>query len=218
MIGRDEELARLKDTVRRSVAERRTHLVTVVGAAGIGKSRLTWEFEKYLDGLPERYHWRKGRCFAYGQASYSAFAEAMKSDAGIRDDDTGEVADDKIHARISELGTEPAGPAVDALLALLGRAPVDVPRDELHEAWRRHVETIAERAPLVLVLEDIHWADEGLLDLTEFLARWSTAPLMILALARHELLERRPAWGGGIPNATLIVLDALAAHSSSIGS
>ena len=81
LIGRDEEIGLIKETVRRAVADSRPHLVTVIGSAGVGKSRLTWELEKYLDGLPEAYHWRKGRCLAYAQASFSALADGIKADA-----------------------------------------------------------------------------------------------------------------------------------------
>jgi len=86
LVGRDEEIGLLKETVRRTVAEGRPHLVTVMGAAGVGKSRLTWELEKYLDGLPDTFHWRKGRCLAYAQASFSALADVVKVDARIQDD------------------------------------------------------------------------------------------------------------------------------------
>ncbi len=213
LIGRDEEMSLLKETVRRTVSEGRPHLVTVLGSAGVGKSRMAWELEKYLDGLPETYHWRKGRCLAYAQASYSALAEAIKSDAEIRDDDSVDVAADKLQARMAALGAED-DQVHQALRALLGLPAPERPRDELHEAWQRHLESIARRAPLVLVLEDIHWADEGLLDAIEYLARWSEVPVLILCLARHELLERRATWAGGIANASSIVLEPLGAEES----
>ena len=211
LIGRDEELALLKETVRRTASEGRPHLVTVLGSAGVGKSRLTWELEKYLDGLPDIFHWRKGRCLAYAQTSYSALADAIAVDASVLDDDSTEAVDAKLTTRMADLaegralGTVEAGARVLVGLASAG----GLARDELFDAWRGYLELIARRAPLVLVLEDIHWADEGLLDFVEFLARWAEAPIMILCLARHELLERRPAWGGGLPNATSIVLEPL---------
>ncbi|MET1231389.1 MAG: AAA family ATPase [Candidatus Limnocylindrales bacterium] len=214
LIGRDEEIALLKETVRRTVVEGRPHLVTVVGSAGVGKSRLTWELEKYLDGLPDVYHWRKGRCLAYAQASYSALADAVKQDARILDDDSPDTAVAKIELRLGELGTDDPELLV-ALRALLALGAVgDQAREGLFEAWRRYLEAIAAANPLVLVLEDIHWADDGLLDAIEFLARWTEGRLMLLCLARHELLERRPTWGGGIPNATTIVLEPLDAAKS----
>jgi len=211
LIGRDEELALLKETVRRTVAEGRPHLVTVVGSAGVGKSRLTWELEKYLDGLPEIYHWRKGRCLAYAQTSYSALGDAISADASALDDDPTDAVEAKLAARLEDLaeGKAPGAVEVGARVVLGLASAGGLARDELFEAWRGYLELIADRAPLVLVLEDIHWADEGLLDFIEFLARWAEAPIMILCLARHELLERRSAWAGGLPNATTIVLEPL---------
>ena len=216
MVGRDEELTLLKETVRRTASEGRPHLVTVIGSAGVGKSRLTWELEKYLDGLPESFHWRKGRCLAYAQASYSALADAVAADASVLEDDPTDAVEAKVDARLADLaGGDPPSEVGAAIRVLLGiNASESLPKAELFEAWRMYLELIARRYPLVLVLEDIHWADEGLLDFIEFLARWADAPIMLLCLARHELLERRPAWAGGLPNATSIVLEPLSADES----
>jgi class 3 adenylate cyclase/tetratricopeptide (TPR) repeat protein len=213
LVGREEELALLKETVRRTVADARPHLVTVLGAAGVGKSRLTWELEKYLDGLPETFHWRKGRCLAYAQVSYSALADAAKADAEIRDDDAPATAAARLARRLADLGGgEPEQVALEALLAI--RPAAGVGREDLFEGWRRWLELVARRAPLVLVLEDLHWADDGLLDVVEHVARWADGRILILVLARHELLERRPSWGGGLPNAATIVLEPLAPAES----
>lgn len=216
LIGRDEELTMLKETVRRTLVEGRPHLVTVLGSAGVGKSRLAWELETYLDGLPDLYHWRKGRCLAYAQSSYSALADAVAADALVLDDEPVDAAAAKVAARLDDLADHsvPDGMTL-ALSALLGfDAPQGLSREDLFEAWRSYLELVARRAPLILVLEDIHWADEGLLDFIEFAARWAEAPMVILCLARHELLERRPAWGGGLPNAASIVLEPLSARES----
>jgi class 3 adenylate cyclase/tetratricopeptide (TPR) repeat protein len=216
LIGRDEELTMLKETVRRTVVEGRPHLVTIQASAGVGKSRLAWELETYLDGLPDQYHWRKGRCLAYAQSSYSALADAIAADASVLDDEPGDTAAAKVSARLRELtdGDVPEGmePALHAILGF--DTAHGLSREDLFEAWRAYLELIARRAPLILVLEDIHWADEGLLDFIEFAARWTEAPVMILCLARHELLERRPAWGGGLPNASSIVLEPLSPQES----
>jgi tetratricopeptide (TPR) repeat protein len=210
LIGRDEELSLLKETVRRLTADRRPHLVTVIGAAGVGKSRLTWELEKYLDGLPGTYHWRKGRYLSYGQASFGGLVELIRSDAGVREDDTEEEGRRRVATRMAALGLGRDEPVERALGVLLGAASeATSSRDDLFEAWRRYLEAIARVAPLVLVLEDIHWADEGSLDFVDFLARWAEAPILVLCLARHELLERRPSWGGGIANSSTIVLEPL---------
>jgi len=211
LIGRDEELGLLKETVRRLSAERRPHMVTVIGAAGVGKSRLTWELEKYLDGLPETYHWRKGRCLSYGQPSYGGLTELIRADAGAHEDDDEAETQRRVQERLTALGLAGDDAVTLALGLLLGAGAESAPsRDELFEAWRRYLEAIAGVAPLILVIEDIHWADEGFLNFLDFLARWAEAPLLLLCLARHELLERRPGWGGGVANSATIMLEPLA--------
>jgi class 3 adenylate cyclase/tetratricopeptide (TPR) repeat protein len=210
LIGRDEEMSLIKETVRRTVSDGRPHLVTVIGSAGVGKSRLTWELEKYLDGLPETFYWRKGRCLAYAQASFSALADAVKADARILDDDAPATAAAKLEARVGELGSAADPALLRAVEALLALGPATgLGRDQLFDAWRRYLELLAHENPLVLVQEDIHWADEGLLDFIEYMARWAEGPIVLLCLARHELLELRPTWGGGMPNAASIVLEPL---------
>jgi class 3 adenylate cyclase/tetratricopeptide (TPR) repeat protein len=215
LIGRDEEMSLIKETVRRTVSDGRPHLVTVIGSAGVGKSRLTWELEKYLDGLPETFYWRKGRCLAYAQASFSALADAVKADARILDDDAPATAAAKLEARVGELGSAADPALLRAVEALLALGPATgLGRDQLFDAWRRYLELLAHESPLVLVQEDIHWADEGLLDFIEYMARWAEGPIVLLCLARHELLELRPTWGGGMPNAASIVLEPLDATES----
>ncbi len=208
-VGRQDELARLKETVRRAAATGRPQLVTVVGAAGVGKSRLTWELEKYLDGLPEPYHWRKGRCLSYAQASYSALADAIKADIQAADDDAPATVDEKLAARLLEFDPEISPEVRPVLRATLGLEADSIARDRLFNGWTGYFGLVATVAPLVLVLEDIHWADEGLLDFIEYLAHWGEGPIAILCLARHELLDRRSTWGGGIPNAATIILEPL---------
>jgi len=210
LIGREEEIALIKETVRRTVSDGRPHLVTVIGSAGVGKSRLTWELEKYLDGLPETFYWRKGRCLAYAQGSFSALADAIKADARILDDDAPATAAAKLEVRVGELGGTADPVLLQAVEALLALGPATgLGRDQLFDAWRRYLELLARENPLVLVQEDIHWADEGLLDFIEYLARWADGPMVILCLARHELLELRPTWGGGMPNVASIILEPL---------
>jgi class 3 adenylate cyclase/tetratricopeptide (TPR) repeat protein len=209
LIGRNEELALLKETVRRAASSGRPQLVTVIGAAGVGKSRLTWELEKYLDGLPEAFHWRKGRCLSYAQTSYSALADAFKADIRAADDDAPATVIEKLDARLGELEATPSPEVRVALLATLGLEGEALPRDRLVDGWTSYLGLIAAAAPLVLVLEDIHWADEGLLDFIEYLARWGEGPIAVLCLARHELFDRRATWGGGIANAATIVLEPL---------
>ncbi len=217
LVGRDTELSLLKETVRRTVEDGKPHLVTVMGSAGVGKSRIAWELEKYLDGLPDVFHWRKGRCPAYSSTSFGPIADVAKADARIADDDSPMTAREKLAHRLVEL--EPVADdaevrrALEAVLAI--GDGTEHPRDELFEAWRRYLGAVAGVAPLVLVLEDIHWADEGVLAFIEFLARWGEGPIVIVCLARHELLEKRATWGGGLPNAATIVLEPLGAEDSS---
>jgi class 3 adenylate cyclase/tetratricopeptide (TPR) repeat protein len=210
LVGRESEMALLKETVRRMAADQRPHLITVVGAPGVGKSRLRWELEKYLDGLPDNYVWRQGRSYAYAQASLGALVEMVEADAGIREDEPSSRAAERLDERLGQLPRAASARDRDLLRGLLGidEMPKATP-DELFGALTRHLETLARVAPAVLVFEDIHWADDSVLDFIESLARWGTGPLLILCLARHELLERRPAWAGGISNATTIVLEPL---------
>jgi class 3 adenylate cyclase/tetratricopeptide (TPR) repeat protein len=215
LIGRDEELALLKETIRRTVSSARPHLVTVAGEAGVGKTRLIWELEKYLDGLPDTFHWRKGRCYSYASASFSPLVEAVKADARIAEDDPPGAMSEKLDARIDELAGEvelPVRPALRTLLGLPVGSPL--PQDELFEAWRAYLAAIARRHPLVLVAEDTHWADEVTLDFLEFVARWGDAPIVLICLTRPELLERRETWGGGARNATQVELAPLEASET----
>lgn len=211
LVGRLDELAILKETVRRTTVTGRPQLVTVVGAAGVGKSRLAWELEKYLDGLPETYHWRKGRCLSYAQGSCAAIADVIKADIRAADDDPPAAVVEKLGARLTEI-TADGDPAIrTALLATMSLEDGTLARDSLVDGWSRYLGLVAAIAPLVLVIEDIQWADDGVLDFVEYLARWGEGPIAIVCLARHELFDRRPTWGGGIANATTIVLEPLTA-------
>jgi class 3 adenylate cyclase/tetratricopeptide (TPR) repeat protein len=208
LIGRDEELAVLKQTLQRVESEGRPALVTIVGSAGVGKSRLVQELANHLEGRPQIAYWRSGRCLAYGNTSYSALADAIKAQCEILEDDPADVAAAKADAAVVELfGDEAVAPHVRALVA--GDASRTSSREELFDAWRRFLERMAARYPLVLVLEDIHWADAGLLDFVEHLADWAQGPILVLTLARPELFDLRPTWGGGKRNAASISLDPL---------
>jgi class 3 adenylate cyclase/tetratricopeptide (TPR) repeat protein len=207
LIGRDEELTVLKQTLHRVESEGRPALVTLIGPAGVGKSRLVRELSAHVEGLPQTFYWRTGRCLAYGNTSYSALADAVKAQCEILEDDPAEVAMDKLSRTAEELfGDRELAPQLAALVTATDRVHS---REELFETWRRLLERMAARYPLVLVLEDIHWADEGLLDFIEHAADWAQGPILLLSLARPELLERRPTWGGGKRNAASIYLDPL---------
>ncbi len=207
LIGRDEELAVLKQTLHRVETEGRPALVTLIGPAGVGKSRLHREVSAHVEGLPTTFYWRAGRCLAYGNTSYSALADAVKAQCEILDDDPTEVAQEKAARAVEELfGDRELAPQLTALVAATERSHS---REDLFEAWRRFLERMAARYPLVLSLEDIHWADDGLLDFIEHVADWAQGPILLLTMARPELLERRPTWGGGKRNAASIYLDPL---------
>jgi predicted ATPase/class 3 adenylate cyclase len=213
LIGRDEELAVLKQTFRRVQGEARPALVSVVGPAGVGKTRLVRELERHVEGLPEFVYWRRGRCLAYGNASYSALADAVKAQCEILEDDASDVALKKTELAARELFGDTE--VVPQIAALVGAGePGSFSREDLFDAWRRFLERMAARYPLTLVLEDIQWADEGLLDFVEHVADWAQGPILIVALARPELFDRRPTWGGGKRNATSIYLEPLSREES----
>jgi class 3 adenylate cyclase/tetratricopeptide (TPR) repeat protein len=213
LIGRDEELAVLTQTFQRVQDDRRPALVTVVGPAGVGKSRLTRDFERHVEGLPAFVYWRRGRCLAYGNTAYSAIADAIKAQCEILDDDATDVVLKKTEEAVKELfGDTEIAPEIGALVGT--GEPGAFKREDLFDAWRRFLERLAARYPLVLVFEDIHWADDGVLDFIEYLADWAQGPILAVALARPELFENRSSWGGGHRNAASIFLDPLSAVES----
>ena len=182
--------------------EGRARLVSVVGQAGIGKSRLAWEFLKYVDGLVEAVYWHQGRSLAYGTGiSYWALGEMVRARAGIGEGEETDAATAKLAAMTSEYLPDPDERAwiEPRLAALLGLAETpEGSREELFAAWRTLFQRIAERGTTVMVFEDLQWADRALLDFIDDLLEWSrSSPILVITLARPELLERRPDWGAG---------------------
>jgi class 3 adenylate cyclase/tetratricopeptide (TPR) repeat protein len=213
LVGRREELSLVLNTLARSRRHRTVQLVTLVGVAGIGKSRLVWELQRTLEQAAEQVTWRRGRCLPYGEGvAYWALDEIVKSEAGIVESDDAAAAEEKLGASVRALvPEEEAGWVEEHLRRLLGLggAAEGETRDEAFSAWRRYVEGLADRSPTVLVFEDLHWADEGLLDFIEHVADWSRdAPLLVLCTARPDLPERRDGWGGH-SNALTITLQPL---------
>jgi class 3 adenylate cyclase/tetratricopeptide (TPR) repeat protein len=198
-VGRDRELRLVKELFHASAEEHRAHMVLVTGSAGIGKSRLSWEFEKYLDGLTLAAWWHRGRCPAYGEGvAYWALAEMVRGRAGILDSEDAADALTKLSACVEEHVRERDDREwiLPRLTHLLGLADASFERDDLFAAWRLFFESLADEQPTILVFEDLHWADAGLLDFVEYLVEWSRAkPIFVLGLARTELAERRPAFG-----------------------
>jgi tetratricopeptide (TPR) repeat protein len=216
LVGRQRELDLLVSALARVREERSPQLVTLVGVPGIGKSRLVFELFRIVDQDPEPITWRQGRCLPYGDGvSFWALGEAVKAQAGILESDSPARAEEKLRSAVAEIVSEtPAAQWVEEQLRpLVGVASEreSVERaGEAFPAWRRFLEGLSDLGPLVLVLEDLHWADEGLLEFVDELAdRIREAPLLVLCTARPELLERRPGWGGGKANALTISLPPL---------
>jgi class 3 adenylate cyclase/tetratricopeptide (TPR) repeat protein len=208
LTGRDEEMTTLLRTALRVASERRPWLVTILGAAGVGKTRLATELRDALEDGTSAFGSLSGRCLPYGSVSYSALAEAVKQGSGILDDDPIEVVTEKTARTVEGLFGDDR--LVPMLGALVGSSPDHrFSREELFSAWRRFLERLAEGTPLMLVLEDIHWADDGLLDFVNHMSDRGQGPILLVTLARPELLEHRPSWGADTKNHTSIDLDPL---------
>ena len=216
LAGRLHEKSSLIEALARVRRDREPQLVTLIGVPGIGKSRLVYELLQAVEDDPELIVWRQGRCLPYGEgAGYRALADVVKAQAGILETDDGEAALVKLRRAVASLLPDPedAARVERQLLPLAGLADGShaPSREEAFTAWRRFVESLAEDGPAVVVLEDVHWADDMLLDFVEHLTEWAAGvPLLVLCVARPELLSRRPGWGGGQANATTLSLAPLA--------
>jgi class 3 adenylate cyclase/tetratricopeptide (TPR) repeat protein len=214
LVGRERERALLADALAQARAEQSAQLVTLVGVPGIGKSRLIAELFQVLEAEPDLIQWRQGRSLPYGErVSFWALGEIVKAQAGVLESDDTAAAEEKLAAMLDsvledEQEREWVARHTRPLLGLEGAERAE--REEAFAAWRRLLEAVAEQRPLVLVFEDLHWADDGLLDFVDHLADWATTvPLLIVGTARPELLDRRPGWGGGKRNALTLSLGAL---------
>jgi len=215
LVGRERELGALRDALARVRAERTPQLVTLVGVPGIGKSRLVYELSRIVDADAELINWRQGRSLPYGDGiSFWALGEMVKAQAGILEGDPPSRA----QAKLAEMTADVVSAASDAdwvcrhlgTLAGLRDGVVSAggdSRGEVFAAWRQFFEALAEVRPLVLVFEDLHWADDGLLDFVDYLIEYAgEVPLLVVGTARPELLARRRGWGGGKPNALTLSL------------
>jgi class 3 adenylate cyclase len=211
-IGRDREIGLLDATWERVELERRPHLITVLGPPGVGKSRLMAEFTERISAGKGRVV--RGRCLPYRERSpYGAFTAQVKELAGIFDSDDVDVATDKLRTLVERLvSKEEAAVVADHLAILLGfETKASAPdRDSLFQSVRVFIEAGARDEPTAFVFEDIHWADSALLDLIELLAaRLHDLPVLLLTNARPELLDARPAWGGGLVAYNALPLEPL---------
>ncbi len=208
LVGRERELAALEAILEDAVATRSARLATLVADAGVGKSRLTAEF---LERIADRSSTLEGRCLPYGDGiTFWPLAEALKDASGIVNDDDAEQALDKLRAL-----TDPAGDGVtDRLAAMIGLRPEPFPMEELTWAMRRFLEHAAADRPVTLVVEDVHWAEQSLLELLEALVRSvDTAPVLVLCPARPTLVDESPDWGTG-PRTSRIEVSPLDADAS----
>ena len=217
LIGRRAELEALGLRYRQAVSEHAVQLVTVLGEPGVGKTRLLREFAAVVDAQSELVAWRGGRCLSFGETlTFWPLGEIIKAQAGILESDSPETASDKLQVTVEAVVEEAdertwfvsrLGPLVGAK-ALRSEGGPD--KEESFTAWRRFLEAVASQRPLVLVFEDLHWADAAMLDFIDHLAEWSTGvPLLLVCTARPELYESHQGWGGGKRNSNTISLSAL---------
>jgi class 3 adenylate cyclase/tetratricopeptide (TPR) repeat protein len=210
MVGRDRERRLLLDAFDRVVGERACRLVTVLGTAGVGKTRLV---EEALASIGERATVLRGRCLSYGEGiTYWPVAEIVHQAAGMANDDS-----DDPQTRIASLvsGEERADRIVNGVAHAIGLPGAQAAPDETFWSIRKLLDAIARRGPLVVCFDDIHWAEPTLLDLIEHIAdRSRDAPILLVCAARDELLDRRPAWGGGKPAVATVQLEPLSEQAS----
>jgi class 3 adenylate cyclase/tetratricopeptide (TPR) repeat protein len=218
LVGRNNQLGVLTDALAQVRRERSPQLVTIVGVPGIGKSRLVAElFQAILNDPAEAVLWRQGRSLPYGDGvTFWALAEMVKAQTGIMETDAPEQVEEKLQTAVAELTLDRAdlewiAGHLRPLAGLGSSVAVDSDRrEEAFTAWRRFFEALAEAHPLTLVFEDLHWADDNLLDFVEHLVDWASGvPMLIICNARPELFERRPTWAGGKRHATTLPLSPL---------
>ena len=221
LTGRDAELRTVRDLFHAAADRRVPRLVLVSGPAGVGKSRLGWEFEKYADGLKAQMWWHRGRCLSYGEGvAFWALAQIVRQRLGIAEEDPADVAAAKLAGGLARYVTDPgergyAGVRLSRLLGVAAEGDTGgaLSREELFAGWRLFFERLAAELPVVLLVEDAQYADAGLLDFLDYLVDWvRDLPVYVLVFARPELGQTRPGFGTG-RNRTALTLDPLDAVS-----
>jgi class 3 adenylate cyclase/tetratricopeptide (TPR) repeat protein len=214
-VDRDEELRLIRDLFHATVRDSRLRLVSVTGIAGIGKSRLAWELHKYVDGLAGPVWWLQGRSPSYGEGlTFWALGEMVRSVAGIAEADDPVTTRAKLTATIARYVQDPEDqrwiePRLAQLFALQENSTGG--REELFAAWRIFLEQVSETSPMVLVFEDLQWADAGLIEFIEHvLAASRVHQVFVVTLARPEMADQHPTWGAGQRNFTSLHLEPLA--------
>jgi class 3 adenylate cyclase/tetratricopeptide (TPR) repeat protein len=212
LVGRDAELRTIKELFHASADRRVPRMVIVTGPAGVGKSRLGWEFEKYVDGLVGELWWHRGRCLSYGEGvAFWALAEIVRQRLGIAEEDPAAVTAGKLARGVDRYGPDPderayIGVRLGRLLgvSVAGDDGGPLSREELFAGWRLFFERLAATGPVVLLVEDGQYADAGLLDYLDYLIDWvPDLPVFVLVFARPELGEIRPGFGAGRNRFTL---------------
>jgi class 3 adenylate cyclase/predicted ATPase len=206
LTGRDAELRTIKELFHAAADRLVPRLVLVSGPAGVGKSRLGWEFEKYIDGLAADVWWHRGRCLSYGEGvAFWALAEIVRQRLGIAEEDPADTAAAKLAAGLDRFVSDPGergyiGARLGRLLgvAIAGDGGEPMAREELFAGWRLFFERLAAQQPVVLLVEDAQYADAGLLDFLDHLIDWTRdLPVYVLVFARPELDHARPGFGTG---------------------
>jgi len=216
-VGRDDDLALLRATYERTQREASVQLVTVTGEPGVGKTRLVGEFRDWVDARQELVYWRQGRCLPYGEGiTYWALGEMVKAHAGILETDSPAEVEEKLRGVVERAASEADREwLVSRLRPLAGLDAQPGEREEAFAAWQRFLEAVAEQRPLILVFEDLHWADDALTAFIDHLVDWSSGvPMLVVCTARPELYERHAGWGGGKRNSTTIGLSPLTSHET----
>ncbi|MET7402794.1 adenylate/guanylate cyclase domain-containing protein [Dactylosporangium sp. NPDC005572] len=213
LVNRTHELSLLVNALHRGLRERTPQLVTVVGHAGIGKSRLVHELFLHAERLFDApVAWRTGRCPPFGEnVTYAALADIVKGQSGILDTDSAETTRERLDTTLATIVEHSeAERLAEALSPLVGLAGPKLAPDETESAWRRFVVALAAHRPTVLVFEDLHWADESMIRFVERLgASVRDVPLLLLCTARPEFLERNPSWAGAVAGSVTITLPPL---------